>query len=167
MTKQVQILLSRPLTVNIGTDEHGRAITVKLQAGLQSVDQNVADNWFVKAHCQELTHEDLQTGELQKQVEQLEGDLHVLQEQSDKATETIAKLNDDAQAKDKEISDLKIQLVKAQQEQSLKDAETIQNLNKEIAMRDTEIDGLKTKLAKAEKTIADAKAKDKEQPKEA
>lgn len=167
MTKQVQILLSRPLTVNLGTNEHGQAITVKLNPGLQLVDQEVADNWFVKAHCQELTQEDVHAGELQKQVEQLQGELQVLQEQSDKATETIATLNGNQQAKDKEISDLKIQLAKAQQEQSQKDAETIQNLNKEIGVRDTEIDGLKAKLAKAEKTIADAKAKDKEQPKEA
>ena len=115
MTKQVQILLSRPLTVNIGTDEHGRAITVKLQAGLQSVEQKVADNWFVKAHCQELTQEDVQTGELQQQVEQLKSDLQVLQEQSDKATETINKLTEEAKAKDKEISDLKILLAKAEQ----------------------------------------------------
>ncbi|MGM1003047.1 hypothetical protein GPS59_12775 [Acinetobacter haemolyticus] len=115
MTKQVQILLSRPLTVNLGTDDHGRAITVKLQAGLQSVEQNVADNWFVKAHCQELTKQDVQTSELQKQVEQLQGDLKVLQEQSDKATETIEKLNAEAKVKDKEISDLKILLAKAEQ----------------------------------------------------
>ncbi|ENX58781.1 MULTISPECIES: STY1053 family phage-associated protein [Acinetobacter] len=167
MTKQVQILLTRPLTVNLGTNEHGQAITVKLNPGLQLVDQEVADNWFVKAHCQELTQEDVENGELQKQVEQLQGDLQALQEQSDEATVTIGKLKGDVQDKDQEISDLKIQLVKAQQEQSLKDAETIQNLTNEIGLRDTEINGLKTKLAKAEKTIADAKAKDKEQPKEA
>ncbi|MCH7380381.1 STY1053 family phage-associated protein [Acinetobacter higginsii] len=167
MSKQVQILLSRPLTVNLGTDEHGRAITVKLQAGLQSVEQDVAENWFVKAHCQELTQEDVHAGELQKQVEQLQGDLQALQEQSDEAAKTIEKLKGDVQDKDKEISDLNIQLNKAQQEQSLKDAETIQNLTNEIGLRDTEISGLKTKLAKAEKTIADAKVKNKEQPKEA
>lgn len=115
MTKQVQILLTRPLTVNLGTNEHGQAITVKLNSGLQSVDQDVADNWFVKAHCQELTQEDVENGELQKQVEKLQGDLKVLQEQSDEATKTIEKLQADVQEKDKEISDLKIQLVKAEQ----------------------------------------------------
>ncbi|NNP67549.1 hypothetical protein [Acinetobacter sp. Ac_5812] len=115
MSKQVQILLSRPLTVNLGTDEHGRAITVKLQAGLQSVEQEVAENWFVKAHCQELTQEDVENGELQKQVEQLQGDLKILQEQSDEATKTIEKLKGDVQEKDKEISDLKILLTKAEQ----------------------------------------------------
>ncbi|PKF31934.1 STY1053 family phage-associated protein [Acinetobacter proteolyticus] len=118
MSKQVQILLSRPLTVNLGTDEHGRAITVKLQAGLQSVEQEVAENWFVKAHCQELTQEDVENGELQKQVEQLQGDLKILQEQSDEATKTIEKLKGDVQEKDKEISDLKIQLAKAQAPES-------------------------------------------------
>lgn len=115
MTKQVQILLSRPLTVNLGTDEHGRAITEKLNPGLQHVDQKVADNWFVKAHCQELTQEDVQAGELQKQVVQLQGELQLLQEQSSKATETINKLTEEAKTKDKEISDLKILLAKAEQ----------------------------------------------------
>lgn len=115
MTKQVRILLSRPLTVNLGTNEHGQAITVKLNPGLQLVDQEVADNWFVKAHCQDLTQEDVHAGELQEQVKQLQGELQVLQEQSDKATETINKLTEEAKAKDNEISDLKIQLAKAEQ----------------------------------------------------
>lgn len=115
MTKQVQILLSRPLTVNLGADEHGRAITKNLNPGLQLVDETIADNWFVKAHCQELTQEDVENGELQLQVEQLQGDLKLLQEQSDKATETINKLTEEAKVKDKEISDLKILLAKAEQ----------------------------------------------------
>ncbi len=115
MTKQVQILLTRPLTVNLGTDEHGRAITEKLNPGLQLVGQAVADNWFVKAHCQELTQEDVQNGELQEQVAKLQEDLQVLQEQSDKATATIEKLTDDLAERDQAIADLKIQLTKAQQ----------------------------------------------------
>ncbi|MGV0885991.1 hypothetical protein V6760_03850 [Acinetobacter venetianus] len=115
MTKQIQILLTRPLTVNLGTNEHGQAKTVKLNPGLQLVDQEVADNWFVKAHCQELTQEDVENGELQKRVEKLQGDVKVLQEQSDKATETINKLTGEAKVKDKEISDLKILLAKAEQ----------------------------------------------------
>ena len=132
MTKQVQILLTRPLTVNLGTDEHGRAITEKLNPGLQLVDQEVADNWFVKAHCQELTQEDVQTGELQKQVEQLQGDLKALQEQSDEATKTIEKLQGDVQEKDNEISDLKILLAKAQAPESKpKEAPKAKELPKE------------------------------------
>ena len=115
MTKQIQILLTRPLTVNLGTNEHSQAKTVKLNPGLQLVDQEVADNWFVKAHCQELTQEDIENGELQKRVEKLQGDVKVLQEQSDKATETINKLTGEAKVKDKEISDLKILLAKAEQ----------------------------------------------------
>lgn len=82
---------------------------------MQLVGQDVADNWFVKAHCQELTQEDVENGELQLQVEQLQGDLKLLQEQSDKATETINKLIEEAKVKDKEISDLKILLAKAEQ----------------------------------------------------
>ncbi|MEG2569022.1 MAG: hypothetical protein RSA84_22730 [Acinetobacter sp.] len=115
MTKQVQILLTRPLTVNLGTDGHGRAITEKLNPGLQLVDQEISENWFVKAHCQELTQDDIENGELQKQVDQLQGDLKALQEQSDKATATIVKLTEDLAGRDKTIADLNIQLAKAQQ----------------------------------------------------
>ena len=48
MPKLVQILLSKQLTVNLGRDEQGQAKTVVLQAGLQEVEQEVAEHWFVK-----------------------------------------------------------------------------------------------------------------------
>ncbi|MFK7406940.1 hypothetical protein [Acinetobacter baumannii] len=117
MSKQVQILLSRPLSVNLGTDEHGLPRSHKLNAGLQTVDEEIADNWFVKAHCQEISSNDIQTGELQKQLEKANEDLSILQAQSDEATRKIEQLEGIVKERDTEIANLKIQLDKALQAQ--------------------------------------------------
>ena len=85
MSKMVKILLSRPLNVNLGRDENGQVQSVQLQAGFQEVEQEVAENWFVKAHCQEITTEDLQNAELQAQLEKANADLAALQTQSEAA----------------------------------------------------------------------------------
>ncbi|MGQ1397998.1 hypothetical protein ACT41J_13885 [Acinetobacter baumannii] len=118
MSKQVQILLSRPLSVNLGTDEHGLPRSHKLNAGLQTVDEEIADNWFVKAHCQEISSNDIQTGELQKQLEKANEDLSILQAQSDEATKKIEQLEGIVKDRDTEIANLKIQLDKALQAQA-------------------------------------------------
>ncbi|PUV05605.1 hypothetical protein DCD77_08305 [Acinetobacter baumannii] len=118
MSKQVQILLSRPLSVNLGTDEHGLPRSHKLNAGLQTVDEEIADNWFVKAHCQEISSNDIQTGELQKQLEKANEDLSFLQAQSDEATKKIEQLEGIVKERDTEIANLKIQLDKALQAQA-------------------------------------------------
>ncbi|HHB0831510.1 TPA: hypothetical protein ACOQVU_000264 [Acinetobacter baumannii] len=118
MSKQVQILLSRPLSVNLGTDEHGLPRSHKLNAGLQTVDEEIADNWFVKAHCQEISSNDIQTGELQKQLEKANEDLSILQAQSDEATKKIEQLEGIVKERDTEITNLKIQLDKALQAQA-------------------------------------------------
>ncbi|NUG01100.1 STY1053 family phage-associated protein [Acinetobacter oleivorans] len=118
MSKQVQILLSRPLTVNLGTDEHGQPKSEKLSAGLQHVDAEIADNWFVKAHCQEISNNDIQTGELQKQLEIVNEELSILQTQSDEATKKIVQLEGIVKERDTEIANLKIQLDKALQTQA-------------------------------------------------
>ncbi|OAM14180.1 hypothetical protein AZK46_03175 [Acinetobacter baumannii] len=118
MSKQVQILLSRPLSVNLGTDEHGLPRSHKLNAGLQTVDEEIADNWFVKAHCQEISSNDIQTGELQKQLEKANEDLSILQAQSDEATRKIEQLEGIVKERDTEIANLKIQLDKALQAQA-------------------------------------------------
>lgn len=118
MSKQVQILLSRPLSVNLGTDEHGLPRSHKLNAGLQTVDEEIADNWFVKAHCQEISSNDIQTGELQKQLEKAKEDLSILQAQSDEATKKIEQLEGIVKERDTEIANLKIQLDKALQAQA-------------------------------------------------
>ncbi|MFX7083683.1 hypothetical protein ABTI07_03530 [Acinetobacter baumannii] len=117
MSKQVQILLSRPLSVNLGTDEHGLPRSHKLNAGLQTVDEEIANNWFVKAHCQEISSNDIQTGELQKQLEKANEDLSILQAQSDEATKKIEQLEGIVKERDTEIANLKIQLDKALQAQ--------------------------------------------------
>ncbi|MFX5295240.1 hypothetical protein ABTD24_00830 [Acinetobacter baumannii] len=118
MSKQVQILLSRPLSVNLGTDEHGLPRSHKLNAGLQTVDEEIAENWFVKAHCQEISSNDIQTGELQKQLEKANEDLSILQAQSDEATKKIEQLKGIVKERDTEIANLKIQLDKALQAQA-------------------------------------------------
>ncbi|MFJ0260940.1 hypothetical protein [Acinetobacter baumannii] len=118
MSKQVQILLSRPLSVNLGTDEHGLPRSHKLNAGLQTVDEEIADNWFVKAHCQEISSNDIQTGELQKQLEKANEDLSILQAQSNEATKKIEQLEGIVKERDTEIANLKIQLDKALQAQA-------------------------------------------------
>lgn len=118
MSKQVQILLSRPLSVNLGTDEHGLPRSHKLNAGLQTVDEEIADNWFVKAHCQEISSNDIQTGELQKQLAKANEDLSILQAQSDEATKKIEQLEGIVKERDTEIANLKIQLDKALQAQA-------------------------------------------------
>ena len=126
MTKKTQILLTRPLTVNLGTDEHGRAITEKLIPGLQYVDSKVAENWFVKAHCQEISIDDLHNAELQEQLDKANADLVALQAQSDAATLKIKELEQSDQEKDQQIKDLQTLLAKAEQAQTgaVKQADT-------------------------------------------
>ena len=118
MPKLVQILLSKQLTVNLGRDEQGQAKTVVLQAGLQEVEQEVAEHWFVKAHAQEVTSSDTQSHELQQALDKANEDLKVLQAQADAATTKISDLTTDVKDRDEEIKNLKIQLAKAQQTQA-------------------------------------------------
>lgn len=118
MPKLVQILLSKQLTVNLGRDEQGQAKTVVLQAGLQEVEQEVAEHWFVKAHAQEVTSSDSQAHELQQALDKANEDLKTLQAQADAATTKISGLTTDVKDRDEEIKNLKIQLAKAQQTQA-------------------------------------------------
>lgn len=118
MPKLVQILLSKQLTVNLGRDEQGQAKTVVLQAGLQEVEQEVAEHWFVKAHAQEVTSSDTQSHELQQALDKANEDLKVLQAQADAATTKISDLTTNVKDRDEEIKNLKIQLAKAQQTQA-------------------------------------------------
>lgn len=118
MPKLVQILLSKQLTVNLGRDEQGQAKTVVLQAGLQEVEQEVAEHWFVKAHAQEVTSSDTQTHELQQALDKANEDLKILQAQADASTTKISDLTTDVKDRDEEIKNLKIQLAKAQQAQA-------------------------------------------------
>ena len=114
MTKLVQILLTKELVVNLGKDEHGQQNTVTLPAGVQEVDAEIADHWFVKAHAQEITPSIAANKELQDAFDVLKVEHEALKVQSAAADEKIAELEKSGQAKDKEIEALKVQLAKAQ-----------------------------------------------------
>lgn len=118
MSKMVKILLSRPLTVNLGKDENGQVKSVQLQAGFQEVEQEIAENWFVAAHCQEITNDDAQNAELQAQLDKALADLDTLQTQSDAATAKITELENTVKERDQTIKDLEIRVIKAEQTQS-------------------------------------------------
>lgn len=118
MSKMVQILLTKQLTVNLGRDAQGEVKTIVLQAGLQEVEQEVAEHWFVKAHSQEISLGDVHSHELQQALDQANEDIKNLQTQADSATKQIKKLGDDLKDRDKEVADLKVQLAKAQQTQA-------------------------------------------------
>ncbi|MBK0062157.1 MULTISPECIES: STY1053 family phage-associated protein [unclassified Acinetobacter] len=122
MSKTVKILLTRPLNVNLGRDENGQVKSVQLHAGFQEVEQEVAENWFVKAHCQEITTDDVQNAELQMQLDKANEDLVVLQAQSDAATAKIIELESSIKERDQKIKDLEILVTKAEQSQAQSDA---------------------------------------------
>lgn len=104
---KVQILLSKPLVVNMGKDKDGQQVNLNLPQGLQEVDQEVAEHWFVKHHSQEITQSDVANKELQDAFDQLKADHEALQTQSDAATKKIAELEKQAKADAKEIAELK------------------------------------------------------------
>lgn len=109
-----QILLSKQLVVNLGNDEHGQQKTVTLPPGLQEVDAEVAEHWFVKAHAQEITQTVVVNKDLQDAHDLLAVEHEALKVQSAAADEKIGELEKSDQAKDKEIEALKVQLAKAQ-----------------------------------------------------
>lgn len=119
----VQILLSKPLVVNMGKDKDGQQINLNLPQGLQEVDQEVAEHWFVKHHSQEITQSDVANQELQDAYDQLKADYEVLQTQSDAATKKIAELEKQAKADVKEIAELKKKIADAPSTDNGKDAD--------------------------------------------
>lgn len=121
MSKKVQILLSKQLIVNLGKDENGNPQTLKLEAGLQEVDQAIADHWFVKAHAQEITSNAAYTNELEGLIKEKDDEIAAMQIQLDKATEQIDKHAGEIKEKDEEINDLKVLLAKVPQELSSPD----------------------------------------------
>lgn len=92
-----QILLTKQLVVNLGKDEHGQQKTVTLPAGVQEVDAEIADHWFVKAHAQEITPSVAINQELQDKFDALVLEHIALGLQSNAATQKIGEL--EAQAK--------------------------------------------------------------------
>ena len=120
---KVQILLSKPLVVNMGKDKDGQQINLNLPQGLQEVDQKVAEHWFVKHHSQEITQSDVANQELQNAYDQLKADHEALQTQSNAATKKIAELEKQAKADAKEIEVLKQQIADASSADNSKDAD--------------------------------------------
>lgn len=118
MSKMVKILLSRPLTVNMGRDENGQVKSVQLPAGFQEVEQEIAENWFVKANCQEITSDDEQNAELLIQLDKAKADLIAHQVQSEAATAKIIELENFLKERDQKIKDLEVLLARAEQNQS-------------------------------------------------
>ena len=94
-----QILLTKQLVVNLGKDKHGQQKTVKLPAGLQEVDAEIAEHWFVKAHSQEITASVAANKELQDAYDALKVDYDALVTQSSEATKKIAELEKQLKAK--------------------------------------------------------------------
>ena len=107
---KVQILLSKPLVVNMGKDKDGQQINLNLPQGLQEVDQGVAEHWFVKHHSQEITQDVVVNHELQEAYDKLKEEFDALQTQSDAATKKIAELEKQAKADAKTIVDLNKQI---------------------------------------------------------
>ncbi|AUM27144.1 STY1053 family phage-associated protein [Acinetobacter pittii] len=160
MSELVQILLSKQLTVNLGRDDQGEAKTVVLQAGLQQVEKEIAEHWFVAAHSQEIPAHSAYTNELEELLEQKYQEIAAMQIQIDEAEKQHLKHGEDIKAKDKEISDLKIQSAKDLQTQASESKDALDQAQKVIKDRDAEITKLKADLAKA--TSAKSKEPQKE-----
>ena len=120
---KVKIFLSKPLVVNMGKDQDGQQINLNLPQGLQEVDQEVAEHWFVRHHSQEITQSDVANQELQNAYDQLKADHEALQAQSDAATKKIAELEKQAKADAKEIAELKQKIADASSADNSKDAD--------------------------------------------
>lgn len=118
MSKLKQILLTKQLVVNLGKDEDGQQKTVTLLAGLQEVEAEVADHWFVQAHSQEITASASANKELQDAHDALTIEHEALKVQSIAADKKIAELEKSLKAKDKDIEALKVQVAKAETEKA-------------------------------------------------
>ncbi|HCM30278.1 MAG TPA: hypothetical protein DIC32_00145 [Acinetobacter radioresistens] len=120
---KVKIFLSKPLVVNMGKDQDGQQINLNLPQGLQEVDQEVAEHWFVKHHSQEITQDVVVNHELQEAYDKLKEEFDALQTQSDAATKKIADLEKQAKADAKEIAELKQKIADASSADNSKDAD--------------------------------------------
>lgn len=120
---KVKIFLSKPLVVNMGKDQDGQQINLNLPQGLQEVDQEVAEHWFVKHHSQEITQDVVVNHELQEAYDKLKEEFDALQTQSDAATKKIADLEKQAKADAKTIAELKQKIADASSADNSKDAD--------------------------------------------
>ena len=101
-----QIMLSKELSVNLGQDEHGEPRIVTLSEGLQEVDTELAEHWFVKAHAQEIISNVVLNQELQDTYTTLKAEYDALLIQSNEANKKITALEKQAKADAEKISEL-------------------------------------------------------------
>lgn len=118
MSKPVQILLTKELTVNLGKDADGQQNTVTLPAGLQEVSADIANHWFVKAHAQEITLSMEANKELQDAFDALSVEHEALKVQCNTATLIIVDLQVKLAADAKTIADLQKQIASGVKTQS-------------------------------------------------
>lgn len=83
----VQILLAKDLLIHLAAD-----VQVTLKSGLQEVEQEIADHWYVKAHSQPVTAAAVKEDEYKKQLEATQAELASVSEQLTEAETTIADL---------------------------------------------------------------------------
>ena len=102
---KVQILLAKDLVIHLSKDEK-----VELKAGINEIDSELAEHWYVAAHSQPITASDLESDGLKKQLEEIQAELATATTQLDEANKTIATLQADAKKKDTELAGLKKQL---------------------------------------------------------
>ncbi|ESK40259.1 hypothetical protein P256_00706 [Acinetobacter nectaris CIP 110549] len=71
---KVQILLSKDLLIHLSAED-----PVELKSGLQEVEQDIADHWYVKAHSQPITSDAVKDDAHKKEVESLKAELAAAQ----------------------------------------------------------------------------------------
>lgn len=137
-----KVYITKPISVNLTADSKD---TVHLVPGLQDVSQEVADHWFVQAHCQDLSEltDDTATNEVIAQMEaQLASTQSELEVANKLATDNAAlagtaranlvKVETELAAKTKALADANGKLQKSQTDNKAKD-DRIAALEKELA----------------------------------
>lgn len=108
---KVKILLEKPLTIHLNKDE-----SVSLDAGLQEVEKEVAEHWYVKAHSQPISDEAIEVDEAKKALKKVQGELKEAKAQLVEAGNQIVE-------KDKLIVDLQAKLDEATKPEPPKEQE--------------------------------------------
>lgn len=130
-----KVYINRPISVNLTVDS---ADTVHLKPGLQDVSQELAEHWFVKANCQDLSEltDDTAANEviaqLEAQLADSQNELAIAQGMLSDGQHRLDKWQADVAAKTKLASDAAASLKKAETESKAKDAR-IAALEKELA----------------------------------
>lgn len=130
-----KVYIIKPISVNLTADSKD---TVHLVPGLQDVSQELAEHWFVQAHCQDLSEltDDTAANEV---IAQMEAQLVDSQSELAKAQgmlidgqHRLDNLKADLAAKAKALADANGKLQKSQADNKVKD-DRISVLEKELA----------------------------------